>query len=192
MNNIGVVCARLQPLHKGHIYLINEALSQCDKVILCVRSAREGKTERNPFNWSERYVMVNAVYRYEPKLDTLFLDDINDPERWSQHVYDKVTEKYGKQESSLTVFGGGEQELSFYNTCHFTTVLVDRTKTGLISGTELRRLVTTSDDKWKEYIPVENHELVEAVLTQMAEIEAFQKEFDRIFAMGSALRRRKD
>jgi len=170
MNNIGVICARLQPLHKGHILLINEALMQCNKLILCICSPLDGRTPLNPFTWAERYVMVNSIYRFEPRLDTLFITDINDPERWAEHVYSKVIEKCGKQENPLTIFGGGVEELSLYtpHTELFKTVLVDRQKTKYLSGSAIRERCLSGDSSWKEYVPSDNHELVEAVLYQVS------------------------
>jgi len=159
---LGVICARLQPLHKGHILLINEALKQCETVYLCVGSATESRTGRNPFNWSERFVMVKTVFPAEGKPNILFLADINDPPRWPSHVMDKVIDAYGKTPKSVVFIGGSESDVSLYKD-KWETIVVDRSESELLSGTELRSLLTGLNPKWKEYIPVQLHEMVEAV-----------------------------
>lgn len=58
---LGVILSRCQPLHKGHIEMINKALSENDKVLLIIGSADKSGTERNPFSISYRINMFKKA-----------------------------------------------------------------------------------------------------------------------------------
>lgn len=59
---VGVILSRCQPLHNGHIEMINKALSENDKVLFIIGSADKSCTERNPFSISYRIDMFkNAL-----------------------------------------------------------------------------------------------------------------------------------
>lgn len=59
---VGVILSRCQPLHKGHIEMINRALAENDKVLFIIGSADKSCTERNPFSISYRIDMFkNAL-----------------------------------------------------------------------------------------------------------------------------------
>ena len=45
----GLAVMRAQPLHIGHIKLINRMLDECKKVIILLGSVQEQGTERNPY-----------------------------------------------------------------------------------------------------------------------------------------------
>ena len=53
-HKIGLLCGRFQPVHKGHISLIREALKHCDHLIIAIGSAQESGTKRNPFDYETR------------------------------------------------------------------------------------------------------------------------------------------
>lgn len=66
---VGVILSRCQPLHKGHIAMINKALAENDKVLFIIGSADKSGTERNPFSMTYRINMFRIA------LD--FVDDKN-------------------------------------------------------------------------------------------------------------------
>lgn len=49
---VGVILSRCQPLHNGHIEMINKALLENDKALFIIGSADKSYTERNPFSIS--------------------------------------------------------------------------------------------------------------------------------------------
>lgn len=53
-----VFMGRFQPLHNGHIYVINQALRLADKVIILVGSTNLARSPRNPFLLHERAKMI--------------------------------------------------------------------------------------------------------------------------------------
>lgn len=58
---VGVILSRCQPLHKGHLEMINKALAENDKVLFIIGSADKSGTEINPFSISYRVNMFRIA-----------------------------------------------------------------------------------------------------------------------------------
>lgn len=56
---IGVFIARFQPLHKAHVYVIEKALKECDKVVIMLGSSNKENMPRNPFNFRLRKELLS-------------------------------------------------------------------------------------------------------------------------------------
>ena len=56
---IGVFIARFQPLHKAHMYVIEKALKDCDKVVIMLGSSNKENMPRNPFNFRLRKELLS-------------------------------------------------------------------------------------------------------------------------------------
>lgn len=56
---IGVFIARFQPLHKAHMYVIEKALQECDKVVIMLGSSNKENMPRNPFNFRLRKELLS-------------------------------------------------------------------------------------------------------------------------------------
>tara|TARA_Y100001951_G_C11277297_1_gene262784 strand:- start:564 stop:1610 length:1047 start_codon:yes stop_codon:yes gene_type:complete len=87
-----VIIGRFQPIHKGHVRLIVNALSKAKRVIIGVGSANSSVTPRNPFTYEERASMIEMELgdyakrvTIEPLNDSLYTDS-----EWSQQVRDMV------------------------------------------------------------------------------------------------------
>ena len=50
----GLILGRFNPLHIGHEYLINYALSKCDILLIFIGSANKNLSLSNPFSYEER------------------------------------------------------------------------------------------------------------------------------------------
>ena len=53
-----LMLGRFQPLHNGHVKLIEDILGEYDGLITVIGSAQESHTPRNPFTGGERYEML--------------------------------------------------------------------------------------------------------------------------------------
>ena len=62
MEKIGLIIGRFNPLHVGHEYLINYALSKCDKLLIFIGSANKNLSLSNPFSYEEREMMLKSVF----------------------------------------------------------------------------------------------------------------------------------
>lgn len=61
-DNINIIIGRFQPFHNGHLELVLKALEgNTDKLIIFIGSAQESRTNRNPFTYFERSVMIRGA-----------------------------------------------------------------------------------------------------------------------------------
>ena len=61
--NLGLICGRFGPIHKGHQSIINTSIERCDKTLIFVGSAQESGTLRNPFSADFRKYFADIFYR---------------------------------------------------------------------------------------------------------------------------------
>lgn len=83
-----LVVGRFQPFHKGHLKAIQEALSQCDDLVVVIGSAEESHTATNPLTASERYQMIISSLSEEEIARTHIVPvrDINRYSVWVNHI----------------------------------------------------------------------------------------------------------
>ena len=58
LNSWSVIIGRFQPFHKGHGYLVKQALSKTDNLIIIIGSSFSSRTLRNSFSFYERKQMI--------------------------------------------------------------------------------------------------------------------------------------
>lgn len=56
-----VFMGRFQPLHNGHLHIIERALQLADRVVILVGSANLARSPRNPFTYQERARMIETA-----------------------------------------------------------------------------------------------------------------------------------
>lgn len=112
---IGVILARFQPIHKGHVELIKKASSENDKVILLVGSA-DKLDERNPIPIKTRMNLVRESL-IESKLDktNISIYPLNDltnesdnSYEWGFYIYAKVVRLTGSSDFTMYYSDGYE------------------------------------------------------------------------------------
>lgn len=99
---MNLVIGRFQPLHKGHVALM-EAAFQDGPMVIGIGSSQESRTDRNPFTFEERRAFIHAVF---PDARVFAVPDINDPPNWVAHVkslmpFDAV---FGNDDATLQLF----------------------------------------------------------------------------------------
>ena len=62
-NKRGILIGRMQPVHNGHIQVINKILEEVDEIIIGIGSAQLSHELKNPFTAGERILMMNQAYR---------------------------------------------------------------------------------------------------------------------------------
>lgn len=95
---VGVIIARLQPIHNGHLELIRQALNENDKVLVLVGSA-DKLNKRNPIPINMRLEMaIEAVQEAfgedAVRITIVPLDDLTDESDnshdWGFYLYSKI------------------------------------------------------------------------------------------------------
>ena len=82
----GVILGRFNPLHKGHVHLIKEALKRCQNVLVFIGSSQESRTSRNPFSYEERKAMLEKVFGKAIAIEPLPDLGIGDVHAWGDHI----------------------------------------------------------------------------------------------------------
>jgi nicotinamide-nucleotide adenylyltransferase len=143
----GLVVGRFQPLHKGHLSVIREALAQCDDLIVVIGSAEDSHTERNPFTAGERYQMlISALTPRE--LARIFIIPIRDVNRYS--VWVNHIESYVPPFD--VVFSNSDLTRSLFSEAGYEVKRTKAYNPKAYSATEVRRRIV-SRERWESLVP---------------------------------------
>ena len=118
-----VFIGRFQPFHKGHMYVINQALEQGQYVLVMCGSAHQPRSLRNPWSVAEREKMLRDCFPLEdnkriivvPLMDVLYNDDL-----WIcnvQQTIKSVTSSYFSQpheKLKIGLIGHSKDSTSYY------------------------------------------------------------------------------
>ncbi|MAG27572.1 hypothetical protein CMI47_18720 [Candidatus Pacearchaeota archaeon] len=64
---VGLVHGRFQPFHKGHKFLVDKMLKECDLGVVLIGSAQKNDNN-NPYTLKQRLCMIREIYKNEKKL----------------------------------------------------------------------------------------------------------------------------
>lgn len=73
---IGILLGRFQPLHPGHLFLIDRILEENDKMIVCIGSAQKAE----PFTIEERHSLIEKQLRSLYNTARFAIVELVDPE----------------------------------------------------------------------------------------------------------------
>lgn len=175
-----IAVMRIQPLHKGHTFIINKMCEDFKNVIVCVGSTNVSD-KWNPWSFEVRKEMLKNIYGDRIKI--VQLADIGTQEGstdWVDYVIDKV-HKLGLPDPT-DYFTGSEADARWYSkrfsltggmgdfaipgqlpsAIQMSRVLhiVDRSQNNVPPATDLRTFLELADNGWKPWIPEVNHDLV--------------------------------
>ncbi len=130
----GFVLGRFQPFHRGHRYLIEKALEQCESVIVGVGSANV-RDEKNPFSFNERKKQISETLKkqnYASKITSIIpLDDNPSDNIWLEELLKKTGE-------IDVVFGNNEWPNKIFEEAGYEVVRVPLYKRNIYEGTKIR------------------------------------------------------
>jgi len=150
----GLFVGRFQPLHNGHMFIIEKALEDVDELIVGIGSAESSHTMADPFTAGERCEMVlRATSSLGRRVVPIPVRDVNRYSIWVQHVnsivppYDFV---YSNNPLTRELFSDAGTEVR-------GTAIVDRTA---LSGDNIRRVMREGGD-WKALVPAPVADFIE-------------------------------
>lgn len=101
----GVILARFQPIHNGHLALIKKACSENDKVLLLVGSA-DKVNKRNPIPIKVRIKLLETALEDEGLLSRCIIQPLNDltdnSQDWGFYLYANIVSII--KESSFNIY----------------------------------------------------------------------------------------
>lgn len=178
---VGLVVARMQPPHRGHMNLINLARSDCDTAIVAFGSTQHSRVVRHPFTFEQRVEMIKAVFGNTIKpLPLVDIDSNVNTDDWVDYVLDKVRKLNLPEPTDF--YTGSVQDAKWYvsrfaqltdpmTEVGFTRTyqsptgkrlhIMDRALFKLPPAEEIRSLIERRDAEWKNYVPARLTEYVE-------------------------------
>jgi|GEM_PF-111476 len=83
----GLLIARFQPFHKGHLKVIESMAKRVDELIICIGSADKSHTIDNPFTAGERLTMITKSLRnYDFDYYVIPINDIERNSLWVSYI----------------------------------------------------------------------------------------------------------
>lgn len=177
----GVILARLQPIHKGHLALIEKAIQENDEVYVFIGSA-DKFNQRNPLPISLRLQLTNEAIKeaFPPKIhqmcddetelvggynkvNVIPLDDLTDESDnshdWGFYLYSKIVTEC--KNPCFTIYYSDGFEIittwfpSFILRNNVSLCLLARNATvSGISATKVRKLIEEEESEYlKDYVP---------------------------------------
>lgn len=131
---LALIIGRFQPLHEGHLDLINHALEAADKVLVLVGSTNKLPDFKNPFSYEERLQLLEGVYA--SNLDVQFrpLPDRDTDDEWASDVIGHVL-SIEEDPTEVMLFCNPRDEAFYRKTLVFPVTTIDNVK---ISATDIR------------------------------------------------------
>ena len=159
-----ILIGRMQPVHNGHMQVINNILEEVDELIIGIGSAQLSHEQKDPFTAGERIVMMTqalAEMGIDPSRYYIIpMQDINFNAIWVSHV------KMLTPPFSIIYTGNPlvKQLFSEEGIEVRQPPLYDRLH---LSGTEVRRRIL-EDSNWQELVP-------KATVEVLAEINGVER-----------------
>lgn len=107
---VGVFLARMQPVHKAHLQMVELACEECDRVVVILGSENKVDMLRNPFDITLRKAMLEASLPkgYREKVEVYEIPD------WSmESKEDDCKIGGGDISTTMSCLGSGRKDLSF-------------------------------------------------------------------------------
>lgn len=155
----GILIGRMQPVHNGHMQVINKILDEVDEIIIGIGSAQLSHEQKDPFTAGERIVMMSQALA-EAEVDPsryyiIPMQDINFNAIWPSHVK-MMTPPFS------IVYSGNPLVKQLFEEEGFEVrqpPLYDRLH---LSGTEVRKRILEDGD-WQELVPKATCDVIEEI-----------------------------
>ena len=163
--NHSFMIARFQPFHNGHKTIIDKMIQESNYITIILGSAQESYTEENPLTVEQRKNLIINIYGNRKNMKIFYMNDIEcSADDWYKYVIQFLKENVKEFGFPEAYYCGDMNNGYYYNKGEFKIEIVDRDMQqgyNKISATEVRNMIKNKDEKWKLYIPKENHLLVE-------------------------------
>jgi len=148
---------RFQPLHKGHLKVLEYASTQYDALLIGIGSSQYGHTLENPFTAQERKWMLKHALAelHITNFQIVCISDIHDPPRWVAHVCSLVPE-------FDVVLSNDEFTTDLFIEQGYVVNKTPIYKRDLYAGKEVRRRMV-ADEPWKALVPKEVYDIIQKI-----------------------------
>ncbi len=144
-----ILIGRMQPVHNGHMQVINKILQEVDEVIIGIGSAQLSHEIKDPFTAGERVVMMSQALAEEnvdpSRYYIIPMQDINFNAIWASHVK-MLTPPFS------IVYSGNPLVKQLFSEENFDVKQPPLYSRKTLSGTEVRNRIL-NDGNWEELVP---------------------------------------
>lgn len=174
---IGVILARFQPIHNGHIALLTKAVSENSEVHIFIGSANK-LDNRNPIPIGLRKQMIYQTLKdlgFTTLCTVVELDDLdsenNNSFEWGFYLYANIVRSTQQDDFTMYYSDGFEIITKWFpgfilrNHVSLSLLARNRTEKGL-SATEVRQLILNDGDLTDKVpnIVIENRDLIKTFI----------------------------
>jgi nicotinamide-nucleotide adenylyltransferase len=151
-SKVALLIGRFQPLHHGHIYIINFILKNHNKIKIGIGSSQLSHKKNDPFTSDERMAFIETALEkrdINPKRYHIYkIPDIFDAQRWVDHVISIV----------------GNFDILYSNSDWVRELFLNKgyelgKKLGIFkkkfNGTNIRTLISKNNESWTKLVPNE-------------------------------------
>ena len=177
---VGVFIARFQPLHKAHLYVIEKALKECDRLVIMLGSSNKENMPRNPFNFRLRKELLSESLSNEQDMTRIQIyqlpdwsteNETTDDAVWGHYLYYNIVSRIGQKNFTLYYSDNPSVMKSWFDdeVKHYISFcFLDRQKVfeGL-SSTKIRQALLDFTPEAKKYL---YKSLPEAVFERVEEL----------------------
>jgi nicotinamide-nucleotide adenylyltransferase len=155
---IALFIGRFQPLHHGHIFILNKILKNYKKLKIGIGSSQLSKIKSDPFTYEERLNFISSALKERGinpnKFEIFPIPDIFNANKWVDHVISIVGE-------FNTIFSNSDwvRQL-FQNKGRNIGEKIEIFKKKY-NGSNVRKLISKEDKIWTSLVPKEVVELIE-------------------------------
>jgi len=151
-SDIALFIGRFQPLHHGHIYIINQILRKHKKIKIGIGSSQLSYKKNDPFSGEERVEFIKTALESRninsKRYEIYKIPDIFNAQKWVDHVISIV----------------GEIDIVYSNSDWVRELFANKgfrvsKKIGIFkkkfNGTNIRNLIKEGDNSWRGLLPKE-------------------------------------
>lgn len=177
--DVAIYIGRFQPLHLGHLHVLDHCKSIADKALVLVGSCCRPRSTKNPFSYFERKTMLDQVaasidlsLETAPLRDFLYRDDL-----WVESVKDTVRRVIGDKKVALV--GHNKDESSWYLSAFPEWPYEEVSSFERVNAMDIRESILSSDLPFSELVKMSpvGHRLPTSVKTFLCS----EGRADRIF-----------
>jgi bifunctional NMN adenylyltransferase/nudix hydrolase len=146
---LAVIIGRFQPLHLGHLSLIDKAYQEADKVLILIGSANQLPDFKNPFTYEEREGLLLGTFGEDYDTTIRPLEDEEHDVHWIENVIGEIL-AIEEDPTEVTIYTNPKDEEFYRKNFIFQVKTLDEVP---VSATQVRES-WYSDSLWavEEYL----------------------------------------
>lgn len=155
--NVALFIGRFQPLHHGHIYVLNKIFKSYKKIKIGIGSSQLSKTKTDPFTNEERVSFINSALKERninpDRFEIFAIPDIFNANKWVDHVISIVGD-------FDTVFSNSEWVRQLFQNNRFIIGEKLEIFKKKYNATNVRNLISKENRNWTVLVPKEVANLI--------------------------------